>query len=430
MFEELEGVEQSQDGAVVDGGRNRRRAGRGAAGAALKPRVAVRVEEAAAHRGKQEARMVDAGEDGTEQGEKAAPGVEAFEDAGTVAVGVLLKLAAERRRGVDVVVGRLAVEQETALLGAEEEHEAHHHGKGRLVEFFRFDAAQERPAGQTVRAVEAGDEDLDGVSDLPAERVGDLFGVLEGFVEKRRKGRPRVAAEEAETAEEGKERIERPLFLEPEAGEPGDGAGKGIRRIFRRVHENPLFAVRHETETDVEVATEDDGLFGGGVGPFGSRIASEGVGVGGNADDEEQRLAAVGAVDEGQIRRERTGAADLLHGPGRAGDEFVGEEFETLFEDGAEPVVGRGVDGAAGGVDPILVKTGELPLLVTEDGKLGVAVLLENGDGQEWTGDFDEAKPVVVHGTGRTAHRRHPQTGVSGTRKRTAAGNERARGEA
>ena len=108
------------------------------------------------------------------------------------------------------------------------------------VEGLRGDAGEPFAAGIEVGAVEAFEEDFDGGHHLAAEGVGDFFEMGEGFVEEAGKAFPRGAGE-ALPAQEGDEGSQGFVFLEPQAGVPGGGAGKGA--CGSGVDEDPLFAV-------------------------------------------------------------------------------------------------------------------------------------------------------------------------------------------
>ncbi len=176
-LQHLQRVQQVQHGAIVD----RQRPGRGgpptgAGQSPLQEGEAVRVEQAAAVGRQIQAVVGDAGMDGAERGEQAAPGVEAaLQHLFAVPVGGFAELGAQGGDGVVLVVEGIAQAQHAALLGGEEKHEAPHHGEGGFVEHGGLDVgAEELAAAVLVGAVDRLDEHLDGAADLGAELAGDL----------------------------------------------------------------------------------------------------------------------------------------------------------------------------------------------------------------------------------------------------------------
>jgi len=131
----LQGVEQMQHDAVVDGQRvGRRGAPRRAGGAPFEEGEAVGVEEAAAVGRQAQVLVADAAEDGAEGGQQARPGVvAALDDLFGQPVGGGVELGAERADGVGLVVDGVAAQQQAALLGRQQEDEAHHDRQRRFV---------------------------------------------------------------------------------------------------------------------------------------------------------------------------------------------------------------------------------------------------------------------------------------------------------
>ena len=72
-----------------------------------------------------------------------------------MAAGEVLELVAEGRGGVVVLVELVAAgDQQAALLGGEQEHEAHHDGDGGAVEAALVDAGEELALAVAVDAVD------------------------------------------------------------------------------------------------------------------------------------------------------------------------------------------------------------------------------------------------------------------------------------
>ena len=106
-----------------------------ARGAAFEEGIAVGVEQRAAVGRQQQVLVLDAAMDGAEGGEQARPGIgAAFQHLLAVAVGHFLQLLLQGGDGVVVVVERVAKVQQAALLGGEQEDQAHHDGQRGVVE--------------------------------------------------------------------------------------------------------------------------------------------------------------------------------------------------------------------------------------------------------------------------------------------------------
>ena len=145
-------------------------------GAAFEERVAVGVEQAAAVGGQAQRVVLDAAVHGAEQREHAVPGGgRALERVLAVAVGALLQLRAQRARGERLGVARVVDRQQPALLGDEQEHQAHHHRDRAAVDLGALEVGEQLAVALAVLAVERRDQQLDGAADLGAELVGDLL---------------------------------------------------------------------------------------------------------------------------------------------------------------------------------------------------------------------------------------------------------------
>ena len=193
-LQNLEGFEQVQHRAVA----HRQRRGLGglparAELAAFEEREAVGVEEAAAVGRELEPVVLDTAVDGPERGQQPSPGVVAqAKDFLAELVGRDTQLLPQRADGVVLVVEFVAQEQQFPLLGAEQEHQPHHDGEGRLVENLFVHVGQQLPPVVLVGLVERLDQDLDRLADLIAKLVGDFLLVAGALVEQgfERLGRP------------------------------------------------------------------------------------------------------------------------------------------------------------------------------------------------------------------------------------------------
>ena len=226
LVERLQRVEQVQHRAVVDRQRlGRRRAPVGAGRAAFEEREAVGVEQAAAVGGQAQRVVLDAAVHGAEEREQAVPGGGGrLQRVLAVAVGALLELRAERGRRERLGVERVVERQQPALLGDEQEDQAHHHRDRASVDLLVGEVAEQLAVAVAVLAVERGDQQLDGAPDLGAELVGDLLLAsalsCSSAARPSSTGRPKKRRAPSSVGE----RAQRDRLLQPELGAPGAGA--------------------------------------------------------------------------------------------------------------------------------------------------------------------------------------------------------------
>ena len=272
-LENLQGLQQQKNRSVVD--REWRRILHipgDIAAAAFEKRILVGIEQAAAHRGHPEKRMVNPRIDGAEEAQQPYPCVKAaFQHLIAKLVPIRLKPPPQRGDRVCVVVCRLAKEQKPSLLRREDEHEAHHHGERRLVERFRRYVAKKRPLGIKVCAVKSFEQDFHRSHHLLAERIGNFVKMLQRLVEKSGE-RLVLCAREPVEPKEREESPKRGILLEPQSRVPRRASGK--RTALGGVHENPLLAVRNEPEACAARATEARHFLDKRILPFVRGVAS------------------------------------------------------------------------------------------------------------------------------------------------------------
>ncbi|MEZ5264672.1 MAG: hypothetical protein R2755_23475 [Acidimicrobiales bacterium] len=199
-----QGVEDCEDGAVVDGdGASRSRFGLrvGAEAdapsddvvgstAAFEEGEAVGVEEAAAIGGKGEPVVVDAAVNGSEGGEEAMPGGGAsLEGVKAVTGRGLAKIVAERQDAVGLSPQGVFGGKEPAFFGEEEEHEPHEDRDGGFVDVCPGDASEDPSPGGDVVSGDGGDEQLD----RPAHRGAEPLVSSASAFAARSKRRSRVS---------------------------------------------------------------------------------------------------------------------------------------------------------------------------------------------------------------------------------------------
>ena len=233
-------------------GRPGRRGGGVGVGAAFEPRVAVGVEQAAAVGGQPQVLVRDAGVDGAGDGEQPVPGGGALAEDRTEAVG-LLQLLDEVADAVGGDVQVVVAGQQPALLGEQQEHDAHHHRDDAGVEVVVADAGQERAVRFAVELVERRDQELDGLADLAAELLGDLFLAFEGFGEQGRKLVLRLRGLEAGAGEQGDETLQGLRLLAEQGRVPHGGTG---RAAARRGDERPPAPVGDDPDRHVPGAEQ------------------------------------------------------------------------------------------------------------------------------------------------------------------------------
>ena len=250
----LDGAEHPQHGAVVHGGRPGRGGGGAGVGAAFEPRVAVGVEQAAAVGGQPQVLVRDTGVDGAGDGEQPVPGGGALAEDRAEAVG-LLQLLDEVADAVGGDVQVVVAGQQAAFLGEQQEHDAHHHRDDAGVEVVVADAGQERAVRFAVELVERRDEQLDGLADLAAELLGDLFLAFEGLGEQGRELVLRLRGLEAGAGEQRDEALQGLRLLAEQGRVPHGGTG---RAAARRGDERPPAPVGDDPDRHVP-GTEQHG---------------------------------------------------------------------------------------------------------------------------------------------------------------------------
>lgn len=258
-FQELQGLQQMQDGAVVDG---QRFGGVPLPDGMLRPPlqngILVGIEQGAAIGAQAQPVVGNTAVHGAEGGEQAAPGIEpAFQDFLALGIGLGAQGRSQGGDGVVVVPQRLPQQQEAAFLGVEQEHEPHHHRQGGLVQLRLGHMAQQVAAAlETVDAVDAADQHLHRRPHLTAELVGD-FGLILGALDQERRQPVGLGhADHPLHAEERPESPEQLAFLTPVLGIPGGRAGRLSRP---GMHQHPRLAIGQQAKRNTGTLQEFDG---------------------------------------------------------------------------------------------------------------------------------------------------------------------------
>ena len=89
-------------------------------------------------------------------------------------------------------------QQQTAFLGRQQEHQAHHHRQCGFVDFGGRNVGQQGSLSIQVGFVQGLDQDFHGPADLFAERLGDFVLMLQGTIEQ---GRQSFRLVDEETAD-------------------------------------------------------------------------------------------------------------------------------------------------------------------------------------------------------------------------------------
>jgi len=97
--------------------------------------------------------------------------VTAVEHLRSVTIGFFCQLPAQGRDGVAPVVDRIAEKEQPTLLGAEDEHQSHHHGQPGLVELGGLNVTEQVPVAVLVGLVETLHEHLDRTANSPRVSV-------------------------------------------------------------------------------------------------------------------------------------------------------------------------------------------------------------------------------------------------------------------
>ena len=437
----LERVEHVQHGAVVDRQRLRIAIPPGRAGVAtLEEREAVGVEELSAVALDREAIEGDAAVHHAEEGEQSIPRVGAGLEH---ALALCTELVAEGRDGVGLAIDRFVEVEQPPLLGAEQHDQPHHHRDRRLVDPLGRDRLEQVAVLVDVGPLQAADQDLDRLADLPSQLVGDVKLVLAAPIEHPLGGLLVGDAEEPLLAQERLECLQGDRLGKEELRGP-QGSAAGV--VAGRVDQHPLVPVGEKRELHTGLLAELLGSGGGQVLPAARADRPHEVllavvddhqhagplGLGaivGVADQERRldRLAVLGLVQDERLG-DRMVAAEAIEVPlGGVPVGFLAAiELKGLLKHDLDPVH----------VDPRILR-------VVEPRLMGVAKLLTTGrvdpleplgkdveqdrQTQERAVDVEQAQPLAVLEGHRlvgavSAHGVHP----SGTRIVTAIGKSRA----
>ena len=197
--------------------------------------------------------MRDTRVDRARHGEQPVPRCGAFPEdrAEAVLLFQLLDEVADAVGGdVEVVVAR----QQAAFLGKQQEYDSHHHRDDAGVEVIVGDACEQCAVRLAVKLVEGGDQKLDGLADLPAELLGDLFLAFERLGEQGGKLVLACFGLEPGAGEQRDESLPRRRFLAEQGRVPDRRPG---RAAARRPHERPPTPVGDDPDWDVAGAEQD-----------------------------------------------------------------------------------------------------------------------------------------------------------------------------
>ena len=254
-LEHLEGFQQVQHGAVID---RDRLAGRvlppRPGGSPFEEREPIRVEQFALVGGELEPVVLDAPVHRPEGRQQAAPRIVAALQHLLAEVGRRdPQLLPQGRDGVVLVVKLVAQQEQVSLLGAEQEHQPHHHRQGGFVQLVLGHPLEQRPAAVPVRPVDRVNQHLDRLTHLIAKLVGDLLLVLGALSQQPFERLLLGHAEEPIAAQQRAERLEGLRLLQPERGIPRRIPG---RLALRGIDQHPLVAVRDQTDPHARVVQE------------------------------------------------------------------------------------------------------------------------------------------------------------------------------
>ena len=138
-----------------------------------------------------------------------------------------------------VVVAR----QQAAFLGEQQEHDAHHDCDDASVEVVVRDTREQGTVRLAVKLVEGGDQKLDGLADLAAELLGDLFLAFEGLGEQ--SGKLVLACFGLETAagEQRDKSLEGGWLLAEQGRVPDRSPGRTAARAQTSAHQRPSVTI-------------------------------------------------------------------------------------------------------------------------------------------------------------------------------------------
>ena len=219
--------------------------------------------------------MRDTGVDRACHGEQPVPRGGALPEDRTEAV-LLFQLLDEVADAVGGDVEVVVAGQQAAFLGEQQEHDSHHHRDDAGVEVIVGDACEQGAVRLVVKLVEGGDQKLDGLADLTAELLGDLFLAFERLGEKGGKLILACFGLETTAGEQRDECLQGGWLLAEQGRVPDSGPGRATAWC---PDECPPAPVGDDTDRDVSGAEQDRQPFDGvcrpapGAGP-GQRMSA------------------------------------------------------------------------------------------------------------------------------------------------------------
>ena len=341
--------------------------------------------------------------DGADGGEQPHPGVVAALQQLLAVSRQRLKLGQQHAHRVVPHIDLVLGQQHPLLLRREQEDQAHHHGQGRLVDHLLDGAPGERrvsldgrgegAAALVVGGVNRGHQQLDRLTHLKAELVGQLLLVAGAGREQRLDGLVFRPPKEHMRAEQTGEGAQSQRLLQPEPGVPRDQAG-GLAP--GRIHEQPLLAIGDQAKAHARAVEQGHHARGQRLPPAGALgRAVEGLAW---SDDAHQHAGAIAPrLDNHHVGGQGLALLGHLHDEGGqitlgAGDRRIGEQ-EYAAQHPAHP---RLVDRRVSlGADPLAVGQAQLvahlaahPVEALREGAV------EHRQREEGAGDLQEREPL------------------------------------
>ena len=167
----------------------------------------------------------------------------------------LLQLRAQPAGRVRLRVQLVVAGQQPPFLGEQQEHHAHHHRHRTAVDLVCGDVAQALALDSEVGPADRGHQQLDGLANLHAEGLGEVFLAVFAALPQRREALGVGHPEEPAALQQ---RAERPHHVAVGCLRPGHGVEHRDRRhvAARRADQRPPAAVGHQAERDVVVAAQ------------------------------------------------------------------------------------------------------------------------------------------------------------------------------
>ena len=200
-------------------------------------------------RGQPQVVMLDTAVDGSKSSQEPAPGVMAMlQNLFAMLIGDSPQLIAKRGDRVVLVIHLRAEQEQSPLLGGEQENQPHHHGQRRFIKHGFRNVGQELTVAVPVCLIQRLDQRLHRAPNLIAEFVGDFLLILCTLRKQRFQCLILSNPKKAPSRKKAPKGLKSYLFLQPESGVPRHIAR---RLTTRRIDQHPSLAIGHQTQRNI-----------------------------------------------------------------------------------------------------------------------------------------------------------------------------------